>query len=143
LVAAELAEVLNEVLSPEPDVAFAYLFGSVAKARAREASDVDVAVYFSCEDEGAPADRLDRALDLEGRLESALKRAVQVVVLNDAPLELRFNVLHHGIPLHARDRAARAHFFVDTGRHYYDMEPARQLFQRRQMERIRQGTFGG
>lgn len=137
-----MAEVLEEALASEPDVAFAYLFGSVAKGRTRQASDVDVAVFF-CGPEASPSDRLDRALDLEGQLEVVLKRTVQVVVLNDAPLDLRFNVLNHGIPLEAHDPAERARFFVDTGRQYYDMEPARRIFRRRQMDRIREGTFGG
>jgi uncharacterized protein len=132
---------LSKLLAPETDVDFAYLFGSLAKGRPREASDVDVAVHLG--GGGSPSDRLDRGLELESRLEAALGRTVQVVVLNDAPLELRFNVLHHGIPLHARDRRARTRFFVDTGRRYYDMAPARELFRRRRTERIRRGKFGG
>jgi uncharacterized protein len=132
---------LYELLAPETDVEFGYLFGSLAKGRPREASDVDLAVHLG--GGGSPSARLDRGLELEGRLEEALGRTVQVVVLNDAPLELRFNVLHHGIPLQPRDRAARTRFFVDTGRRYYDMAPARELFRRRQAERIRQGKFGG
>lgn len=136
-----MVETLSELLAPETAVEFAYLFGSLAKGRPREASDVDVAVHLG--GSGSPSDRLDRGLELEGRLEAGLGRTVQVVVLNDAPLELRFNVLHHGIPLQGRDKGARTRFFVDTGRRYYDMAPARELFRRRRTERIRQGKFGG
>jgi uncharacterized protein len=139
--ATAMVETLSELLASETAVEFAYLFGSLAKGRPREASDVDVAVHFG--GSGSRSDRLDRGLELEGRLEAKLGRTVQVVVLNDAPLELRFNVLHHGIPLQARDRGARTRFFVDTGRRYYDMAPARELFRRRRTERIRQGKFGG
>lgn len=141
LAAEEAAQTLDELLASETDVAFAYLFGSVAKGRPREASDVDVGVHLG--EGGTPSERLDRGLELEGRFEEALGRTVQVVVLDDAPLELRFNVLHHGIPLRARDKGARTRFFVDTGRRYYDMAPAREIFRRRQSERIRQGKFGG
>lgn len=138
---AELVSTLREILSSVPELAFAYLFGSVAKGRTRVASDVDVAVHMGGRLSGAA--RVDLALDLEGRLERATGRPVQVVVLDDAPLELRFNVLAHGIPLCAQDLAARRAFYVDTGRRYYDMAPARALFSRRQRERIREGTFGG
>ncbi|MDZ7780582.1 MAG: nucleotidyltransferase domain-containing protein [Gemmatimonadota bacterium] len=138
---AELVATLRDILSGASEVAFAYLFGSVAKRRTRGASDVDVAVHMG--GRLSAAKRVDLALDLEGRLERATGRPVQVVVLDDAPLELRFNVLAHGIPLCAQDLPARRAFYVDTGRRYYDMAPARALFSRRQRERIREGTFGG
>ncbi len=136
-----LVQILADVLSDAPEVTFAYLFGSVAKGRVRAASDVDVAVHLG--GRASTAERVNFALDLEGALESAAGRSVQVVVLDDAPLELRFNVLAHGIALHARDVSARRRFYVDTGRRYYDMAPARALFGRKQRERIRKGTFGG
>lgn len=132
---------VREMFSPEPEIDFVYLFGSVAKGHARAASDVDVAVHLRSP--STPSGRFDRGLELETRAERALGRPVQVVVLNDAPLELRFNVLAHGILLSARDDAVRHRFYVDTGRRYYDMAPARELFRRRQQERIREGTFGG
>ncbi len=137
----ELVETLAGVLASDANVQFAYLFGSVAKGRTRANSDVDVAVHLSGGE--TPSERLDQGLDLEGRLEEVTARPVQIAVLNDAPLELRFNVLHHGIPLHTRDPAARSRFYVETGRRYYDMAQARELFRRRQLERIREGTFGG
>jgi uncharacterized protein len=140
-----VSAVLRAELSREEGVDFAYLFGSLAKGRPRRVSDVDVAVHLSedAPDARSPGRRLDRALEIEGRLERALGRTVQVVVLNDAPLELRFNVLAHGLLLHAPDHAARRRFYVETGRRYYDMAPARAMFRRRQRERIREGRFGG
>lgn len=132
---------LQALLALESDVEFAYLFGSVAKGRPRAASDVDVAVHLG--GHRSRSRRVEQGLEIEARAERALGRAVQVVVLNDAPLELRFNVLAHGILLSARDDAARRRFYVDTGRRYYDMAPARDLFRRKQRERIRKGTFGG
>lgn len=132
---------LKELLAPETDVEFAYLFGSWAKRGPRATSDVDVAVHLKGYD--SPSRRFDRKLDIEARVERASARPIRVVILNDAPLELRFNVLAHGILLGTRDDAARRRFYVDTGRRYYDMAPARALFRRRQQERIREGTFGG
>lgn len=132
---------LEALLTSETNVGFAYLFGSLAKGRAGPASDVDLAVHLKAD--ATPSRRFDRKLELEARAERALGRTVQIVVLNDAPLELRFNVLAHGLLISARDDAARRRFYVDTGRRYYDMAPARALFRRRQRERIRTGTFGG
>lgn len=132
---------MREGLEKEGDVAFAYLFGSVVKGRTREASDLDVGVHLP---EGwTPSRRLERALSIEKTLEERTTHPVQLTVLNDAPLELRANILQTGLPLHVRDGAARRAFFVDTGRRYYDMAPAREIFRRYQARRIRKGTFGG
>ncbi|HUH12546.1 MAG TPA: nucleotidyltransferase domain-containing protein [Longimicrobiales bacterium] len=131
---------LRQVLAGASDVRFAYLFGSIAKGRPRESSDVDVAVSLDAADAAA---RQDRVFALEAELERLVGRTVQVVVLDDAPLELRRTVLGHGILAHTADDAARRRFFVDTGRHYYDMAPARAIFARYQRRRIREGTFGG
>lgn len=132
---------LEPVLARDGDVAFAYLFGSAVKGSLRASSDVDVAVSLTS-GEGA-AGRLERALRLEGDLEAVVDRTVQVVVLNDAPLELRRNVLGHGELLCVRDDALRHAFYVDTGRRYYDMEHARRIFRARRDRRIREGRFGG
>lgn len=138
--AAQVLAVLREALSAEQDLDFAYLFGSVAKGRTRKASDVDVAVHLRGFE--SPSGRLDRALELEGALERLLERAVQVVVLNDAPLGLRFNVLAHGILVCRPHPSVHRAFYVDTGQRHYDMAYAREVFARAQKRRIEEGTFG-
>lgn len=136
-----LLPVIRGVLEREAGVRFGYLFGSAANGRERAGSDVDIAVSLG--PEGSPAARLERALRLEGALERALGRPVQVTTLEDAPLELRRNVLGHGILIHVADDPARSRFFVETGRDYYDMASAREIFARYQRRRIREGRFGG
>jgi uncharacterized protein len=140
---------LCQGLGPELDVLFAYLFGSVAKGCARSQSDVDVGVWLSadesvCSEEAPRALCLaERALELEGSLEAKLRRRVQVVVLNTAPIELAHNVLRHGILVCSRDEGARVRFYVEHGRRYYDLEPAREIFDRAMERRIVEGRFGG
>jgi len=141
----DLLGVLASVLSAHPDVRFAYLFGSMAKGRARRGSDVDVAVWLDV-GPGVGSDRsamMDRGLELEGVLERALARRVQVVVLNLAPMAVQHNVLRHGLVIPGGDEPSRRGFYVDHARRYFDLEPARTLFARRRMQRIAEGTFGG
>jgi hypothetical protein len=108
-----------------PGVVCAYLFGSEARGEARAGSDVDVAVLY----EPAPAARLDAGpLDLEGQLERALGRPVQLVVLNAAPADLVHRVLRDGRVLLDRDRAARIRFEVARRNEYFDLAPIRQRF---------------
>lgn len=139
--AAGAVQVLRDRLAEDEEVEFAYLFGSVVGGRLRGESDLDLAVHLP--EDRTRKRRLEHALALEGELEREAGMPVQVTVLNDAPLELRHGVLARGILLHVRDDAARRRFFVETGRHYYDMAPAREIFRRYQARRIREGTFGG
>jgi predicted nucleotidyltransferase len=139
-----ISRALREVLEADPGVAFAYLFGSVVKGRARASSDIDVAVHFGT----APVDaeRMEaaqRALDLETRLEARLGRPVQVVDLCRAPPELVQNALGHGRLLFSRDDAARVRFYVSAGKDLYDRSHARAIFERYRERRIRSGAFGG
>jgi uncharacterized protein len=138
----EVIRHLRTLLTPETDVAFSYLFGSVAKGRAHGRSDVDVAVWLDAAEQ-SPLGMADRGLELEGRLERALGRQVQVVVLNHAPADLVHNVLRHGLVIHSRDEPARVHFYVEHARRWYDMAAARALFDRAMQRRIREGGFGG
>jgi len=101
-------------------VVTAYLFGSVARGSAGPASDVDVAVLL----EGPPTGRLDDLpFSLQGRLERALGREVQVAVLNTAPPDLIHRVLRDGRILMDRDPARRIRFEVRARNLYFDLQP--------------------
>ncbi len=141
MTADELLPVLRSLLSNEPGVGFAYLFGSVAKGRTHAASDVDVAVWFD-DSRPEPGPWATRATELAGTLETALRCPVDVVELNRAPSALRHNVLSHGRLIVSKDDAARRNFYVRHAREWYDMEPTRELFAHAMSRRIKEGTFG-
>ena len=101
-------------------VAAVYLFGSTARDEARPDSDVDVAVLFN---EAPPATLRSPRFSLEGELERALGRRVDVVTLNDAPVDLRIRVLREGHLLVDRTPSARIAFEVRTRNEAFDFEP--------------------
>ena len=106
--------------SPYP-VQFAYLFGSHARGQALPYSDVDVGVYLDEPDKGA---RFDIGLSLMGDLERTLHRDdVDVVVLNEAPPRLAYNIIKHK-PLYSRDERARARIETAILSRYFDERPA-------------------
>ncbi len=101
-------------------VLFAYLFGSVAAGRARPGSDVDVAVFL---EPRVPAHRfLDLSLDLAGRLSASGVGAIEVTVLNEAPLALRGRAVRERIVLYSRDEPARVRFESATLREFFDFQ---------------------
>jgi predicted nucleotidyltransferase len=141
MTADELLPLLRDLLSNEPGIGFAYLFGSVAKGRTHPGSDVDVAVWFD-ESRPEPGPWATRATELAATLETALRRPVDVVELNRAPSALRHNVLSHGQLIVSRDDSARRNFYVRHTREWHDMEQTRELFAHAMSRRIREGTFG-
>lgn len=102
------------------DLVAAYLFGSVSRDTATAASDVDIGILL----QSTPPGRLQGLRsDLEGLLEKALGRTIQVVILNRAPADLVHRVLRDGILLVDRDRAVRIRFEVRARNEYFDLLP--------------------
>jgi uncharacterized protein len=96
-----------EVVDDYP-VVFSYLFGSHARGEARHDSDVDVAVCF--EPGLAAAERFDLLLRLGAGLEVALRREVDVVDLDEAPLRLAGRILTERVVLTGLDRPERVRY---------------------------------
>lgn len=89
---------------------FAYLHGSRAVGRQRADSDIDIAAYF-----GGP--RPPNAFDV------LLPPGVDLLVLDNAPLELAGRVAVGGTLLFEDDRAARVHWEAMTRKIYFDELP--------------------
>jgi predicted nucleotidyltransferase len=96
------------------------VFGSVGRGTERPGSDVDVAVLF---EHTPPPQLTGPRFSLEGDLERALGRPVDLVVLNDAPADLRARVLRDGQLLVDHDRSARIAFEVRTRNEAFDLAP--------------------
>jgi len=124
-VETSLEQRIIQVLGGRPDVIAAYLFGSMARGTNRPDSDADIAVLF----DASPPRRLDGPrLNLEGDLEKVLGRPVDLVVLNDAPVDLRIRVLRDGRLLVDRARGTRIAFEVQTRNEAFDPEPVLQRY---------------
>jgi predicted nucleotidyltransferase len=117
---ASLGQHIVDVFSSRSDVAAVYLFGSTARGTARDGSDIDVAVLF---DAPPPRTLSGPRFVIEGELEHARGKPVDLVVLNDAPVDLRTRVLRDGRLLVERNRSARIAFEVRTRNEAFDLEP--------------------
>ena len=127
-------------LTSQPDVAAAYLFGSLAQGTAMPHSDVDVAILLMpSSDEAYLA---TRRLQLIAELELFANRQMDVVVLNQSPLLLRHQVLLHGRRLYEGNRHERVEFEVRTHQLYNDIRPMLDYFNRDLLAKIREGNFG-
>lgn len=115
-------------------VAVAYLFGSRAEGTARAASDHDVAVLF----ERAPT--VLRVGALQADLVTALGTSVDLVDLEQAPLELRGTVVQRGRLIHSSDEPRRVAFEGDTRSRWFDYRPTIQMLTRAYLRRLAAGA---
>ena len=99
-----------------PAIAFAYLFGSAATGRVGPRSDVDIAIYLS-------GDTNPHDTRLEAARVAALHLgtdAIDVVVLNTAPLSLAGRVLGSRRVLIDREPFRRHQYESLTARMFHD-----------------------
>ena len=133
-----LLEKLQEVLRAEPMVKFAYVFGSVVAGSRGPLSDIDVAVY--CD---ARADYLSFRAALMERLVRGLgMENVDLVVLNNAPAELRYSVILGG-RIVKEDKARRVPFETATLSEYLDFSPFRDVQSSAIRRHVESGEYFG
>jgi len=84
-------EAVEAALAQHPDVRLAYVFGSVASDRARQDSDVDVAVLMA-----APLD-VERKVRLISDIASSTGRPVDLIDLASVGEPLLGQILRHGV----------------------------------------------
>lgn len=121
-----------------------YLFGSYATGKASNLSDVDVALLL--DEAVANSDYLSRKLLLLADLSSCLDiERVDVVILNEAPPELAYNVIRDGeLLFENQDRRGQlVSFKARTFDRYFDYLPVKKIFSEALSKRIREGRYGG
>lgn len=135
----ELETKLNEFFSGEALVVVAYLFGSTARGEASCLSDIDIAVLF--DDSLAKKEAFDLQLKLIVDLGNLLKiKNVDLVVLNDSPLLLAFNIIRDGIILKS-DEKKRVSFETRIMSRYYDEQYYIERHMKRTIERMSKGRL--
>ncbi|VVB96941.1 Nucleotidyltransferase domain protein [uncultured archaeon] len=121
-------ENIKRILEKEPDVLFAYLFGSYAKGIQNERSDIDIAIFLRepCLLERDPLYPSRLAIKIERAL--AGNKTVDLRVLNDSTLRFKSQVLRYGKLLHSKDEMKRIEFETRSLAYYYDFKPFLEVY---------------
>ncbi|MCL4474993.1 MAG: nucleotidyltransferase domain-containing protein [Nitrospirae bacterium] len=117
---------LSDRIGKHP-VKVAYLFGSEAKGESGPLSDIDVAVFIDKRVD--KSGRFDTRLRLSNELSAIMGKRVDLVVLNDMPVQLSFEVIKYGELLYCSDKAAKIDIETEIlskylDRRYYDKRHA-------------------
>ena len=110
-----------------PEIQAAFLFGSRVSGMARADSDVDVAVLIDAGSAHVDAHSQLRRL-IAALADHIAADRLDVVILNDAPPALAFQVLKSGKLAFERDRTALHRFRVSTYARHSDFEPTERFF---------------
>lgn len=136
-----LVSAIARALEPIAWVQAALLFGSRAVGRARTDSDIDVAILLDAAAAGGDARGRLRALIGALTCELAADR-IDLVILNEAPPALAFQVLKHGVVALDRDPVALHRFRVRVYGLHADYAPVERFF-REHTRRVLGGASGG
>jgi predicted nucleotidyltransferase len=131
---------LKDMLVDDKDVAVVYLFGSYAKDNVTPLSDIDIAILL--DSRVRPADYFDKQLDLLDKISQKLHTdEVDVVILNQAPSLLAYQVIKIRKVLFCRNEPRRISFEANAIDRYLDEKPMRSLIYQALADRIKGGRF--
>lgn len=118
----KVSSVIREALANEPAVVFAYLYGSFIASGGF--NDIDVALWVDETQMKDESERFEYQLDLTVRIERRVRPfAVDLVLLNAAPLPLRYRVVGEGELLISKGEAKRIEFETRTRMLFFDFLP--------------------
>jgi predicted nucleotidyltransferase len=105
-----------DYLRSVPDIAFVYLFGTLAKRKPLPLSDIDIAIY--CRED---TDFIENKLEILGKLIEILQTdEIDLVILNRASLPLRMKILENKKVIVDNDPFLRHSYESLTMREYFD-----------------------
>lgn len=112
----DLLERLRQQIGGSPEIQLAVLFGSTARGTDRPGSDVDLGILLA---PYSPALRFK----VEAQLGRAARRAVHVVLLDEAPPLLRFEISRDGVLLFERGESLWSEFRAKAMIDWWDWAP--------------------
>lgn len=119
---------LKKILRKEKGILFCYLFGSRAYQGFTPKSDIDIAVYL---DEKKYEDFFEKRLELIFEISKNLKKEADVVILNTAPLILKYMIFNEGKLIFEKEKEKRMNFELKTMREYFDFKPILEKYYQR------------
>ena len=132
----EMLERLGLTAASFPEVRLAVLFGSTARGKAGPRSDVDLGILL---EPYSPA----LHSKVEAELGRAARKEVDVVLLDEAPPLLRFEITREGVLLFEREEGLWTDFRVKAMMDWWDWAPTFRRMADRAIQRLKESVGVG
>lgn len=136
----QIMNVLNNYLDADNNILFAYLFGSYAKGKEKESSDIDIAVYLQDINKN---NYFDYKIKIKLDLEDILKHEIDIVILNFAPPFLKHQVISYGKLLKSNDNKKLNEFKIRSFYEYCDYKNVMNIVLKANKKRIKEKIEDG
>lgn len=131
---------LGSCLAQNQEILLVYLFGSYATGKVGPLSDIDIAILL--DNPIWEKQKLKKKLQLISDISDILKTdEVDLVILNEAPNLLAYQVVSDGKLLYESDTALRVEFETRTISTYLDFKPFLEVQWQNAKRKILEGTF--
>lgn len=128
----DIAKKCKDILIEYDNIIFAYIFGSYAQNNLKVHSDIDIAIFLEKELNS------DIYLEIKMKLADKLKREVDLVILNDAPPLLKYQIYRNNLLLFTRDKTIESNHKVKTLFEYNDMKRYLDLSYNKTIKRLKE-----
>jgi predicted nucleotidyltransferase len=113
-ISEELSKRIVDFVSRHVDIVAVYIFGSVATAKNRPGSDIDVAIMLQGRVKGV------ERVKLETSLSNLLGKDVDLIIFGEATPLLQHQILKYGYLIYERDSKERMRQEIAARREYLD-----------------------
>jgi len=115
----KLVKTVCAILRRDKNIVLAYIFGSSVKhIGSVKSKDIDIAILLKKELRGL--EKLEFINFISSKIEAKTRQAVDIVILNHAPVALKQQVVKYGQLLFEKQHGLAHNFIVDTITCYLD-----------------------
>ena len=134
----EIVEKIKAYFEKFDEVLRVYLFGSFASNKANTASDVDIAILLSG---SFPKEKFfDFRLTKMNELSDILRKEVDLIIFNEAPNVLAYQILKYGIRIYEKDDRVDHSLEVKALMEYFDFLPYRKRCEDAMIKHIKEAS---
>lgn len=133
---------INPFLFQRKEILMAYLYGSYAKGTPRNRSDIDIAIYLKHRVDDSQYPYGYRAEIITSLIKLLGTNNIDLIILNDVPAFLKFQVIRYGTLIFTRSEAKRIEFHAGTIAKYLDIKYLLAIQHEFMSKRLADGTYG-